>query len=303
MGPKISVLIPTYNRPDLLAQALASVLAQDFVDFEVIVRDDAGRPGEVEDVIGRAADDRILHRRNERNLGDLANNQLLYAEARGQYLAHLDDDDWWQPEFLSCMVSALDTNPDCGIAFANHQIVDGCGAFLSEATRSGDITWGRAGLVTGRHADGRRLAAVARAIPVSHSAVVRAATLDFDRFAKSRAERAWDMHISALSVQRTGWLWYDSRPLSSHRWGHGQLSTRPSDDSTFKGLVWTLRELAADPCFGKEQSALLRQLVKQETQWGLHALLREKRIGWAARHASRASQDLVSIGLPRLRRA
>ena len=117
MEPKVSVLVPTYNRPQLLAKALASVMIQDFCDLEIIVRDDAGRPDEVEDVIKRAGDNRILYRRNEHNSGDYATNVALYAEARGKYLAHLDDDDQWRPEFLQRMVKALDDNLDCGLAF------------------------------------------------------------------------------------------------------------------------------------------------------------------------------------------
>jgi glycosyltransferase involved in cell wall biosynthesis len=300
MKPKVSVLIPTYNRPRLLAEALASVLSQDFEDFEVIVRDDAGRPGEVEDVIRWTADNRILYRRSERNAGDFGANVLLYTEARGYYLAHLDDDDRWRPEFLRRMVNALDNNPDCGIAFANHQVVDERGNFLSEETRSGNIIWGREGLATGRYADGRRLAAVKRAIPVSHSAVVRAETLDLERFARGRAGRAWDMCIAALSVRRTGWLWFEREPLSFYRWGHAdQMTKRPVDDNTFDGLVWTLRELATDPYFAQERPALLRQLARQETMWGLHALMREKHPGPAARHISRASRDLISANLAR----
>jgi glycosyltransferase involved in cell wall biosynthesis len=293
-SPKVSILIPTYNRPDLLTEALASVAAQDFDDFEVIVRDDAGRPDEVEDVIRRTGDERIVYRRNHRNRGVLHTNVRLYSEARGQYLAHLDDDDGWRPHFLSRMVGALEGNPDCGVAFANHLVVDEHGTFLPEKTRRGNTVWGRAGLTTGRHADGRRLAAVARAIPLSHSAVVRAATLDIARFAMSKASRAWDFHIAALSVRRTGWLWFDSEPLSIYRWGHGdQMSNRPADDSTFEGLVWVLRELAADPDFAMERPKLLRQLAKQEAHWSLHSLVREKRIGSAVRHVTRASQDFV----------
>lgn len=303
MRPKVSVLISTYNRPHLLAEALTSVVVQDFADFEVIVRDDAGRPNEAENVVGHIADDRIRYRRNERNQGLLPTNVLLYTEARGQYIAHLDDDDKWQPNFLTRLVSALDKNPECGIAFANHQVVDENGIFLPEKTRTGNITWGRAGLTTGRHADGRRLAAVTRAIPVSHSAVVRATTLDLDLFANSGAKRAWDMHIAALSVRRTGWLWFDSEPLSFYRWGHtGQMSKLPVDDTAFEGLVWTLRELAADPYFVMERPALLRELAKQEAWWGLHSLLREKSVGRATRHMSKASLELLLGSLGRHKR-
>lgn len=291
-SPAVSVLVPTRNRPRLLAEALASVLAQDFGDFEVIVRDDAGTPGEAADVVRGLADRRIVLRRNPANLGDLRTNVLLYAEARGRYLAHLDDDDRWRPHFLRRMTGALDANPDCGIAFANHQVIDAGGAFLPEATRSGSARWGRDGLATGRHADGRRLAAVARAIPAGHSAVIRAATLDLERFTASRAVRAWDMHMAALAVRRTGWAWFDSEPLSCYRWGHpGQMSLHPPGDERYLGLVWTLRELAADPFFAAERPALRRELARQEIRWGLHALLRDKRPGPAARRAGRAARE------------
>lgn len=298
MCPKVSVLIPTYNRPSLLAEALTSVMAQDFADFEVIVRDDGGPPGQVENVMRRIADDRVLYRRNKHNQGLLHTNVLLYTEARGQYLAHLDDDDKWRPDFLGRLVSALEDNPDCGIAFANHRVIDMDGTFLPEETRTGNIIWGRAGLTTGRHADGRRLAAVVRAIPVSHSAVIRTATLDLDLFARGSAKRAWDMHIAALSVRRTGWLWFDSEPLSSYRWGHtDQMSKLPATDITFEGLIWTLRELATDPYFASERPALLHQLAKQEAHWGLHSLLRKKRVGPAATHMSTAVREIVAAGL------
>jgi glycosyltransferase involved in cell wall biosynthesis len=299
MRPEVSVLISTYNRPRMLAEALDSVLSQDFGDFEVIVRDDAGRPGEAEEVIRSTRDGRVSYRRNECNRGLCATNALLYTEARGRYLAHLDDDDRWRPQFLKRMVGALDDNPDCGIAFANHQVTDERGNFLPEETRTGNAAWGRAGLRSGRHADGRRLAAVTRSIPLSHSAVVRAETLDLSVFVSGKARRAWDMHMAALAVRRTGWLWFESEPLSLYRWGHAdQMSGQHVGDDVFDGLVWTLAELAADPWFAAERPALLRQLSKQETLWGLHALLREKRLGTAARLMGRASRDLVSAALP-----
>jgi glycosyltransferase involved in cell wall biosynthesis len=296
--PKVSVLISTYNRPQFLAEALASVLAQDFDDIEVIVRDDAGRPREVEDVIKSFNDDRIAYRRNTRNVRDFETNVLLYNEARGQYLAHLDDDDAWCPGFLKRMVTALDDNPDCGLAFAGSLVMDVRGNPLPERTRSSNAKWGRAGLATGRHSDGRRLAVVARAIPAGHSAVVRAETLDRERFANAKAGRAWDMYIAALSVRRTGWLWFDSEVLSFYRWGHSdQMSGTSTRDDTFEGLVWSLRELASDPYFAAERPALLCQLAKQEGLWSAHKLLREKCLAEAMQHlgrVGRASRDLVT---------
>jgi hypothetical protein len=294
--PKVTVLISTYNRPRLLGEALASVMAQELQDFEVLVRDDAGRAGEVEEVIGQFNDKRITYRRNPTNSGDWGTNVLLYSEAKGRYLAHLDDDDQWRPQFLKRLVDALDVNADCGIAFANHELIDEQGKLLPEQTQIGDAIWGRSGLTTGRHADGRRLAAVARAIPVSHSAVVRSAVLGVEQFTRGSAGRAWDMHIAALSVRSTGWLWFEAEPLSFHRWGHAdQMSRLPTDDLTFTGLTWTLGALAADPVFIAERPALLRQLMKQQAKWGMHALVRQRRPGKAIRQMRKAAGSLIPL--------
>ena len=104
------------------------------------------------------------------------------------------------------------------------------------------------------------------------------------------------MYIAALSVRLTGWLWFEVEPLSFYRWGHAdQMSRRVIDDTTFQGLVWTLGELAADPHFAIERSALVRQLAKQETLWSLHALLRKKHPAEAVRRFSQASREIVAI--------
>jgi len=275
--PLITVLISTYNRPDLLRQALQSVLAQTVQDFEVLVRDDAGRPGEVERVISEMTDPRIHYRRNETNLGDCGTNFALYREAQGEYLAHLDDDDRWKPRALETFLGALQQHSEVGLAFSNQTICDASGQSLGEAeVAAAAARWGRAGLTEGLQANGRYLAAVVRAAPVSNAAMIRRSTLDISRL-DDRAASAWDMWVASQAVRQTGLAWFEPEGLSLYRRHSASLSLARSSDRKFAGLTWCLRQLARDPKFVAERPELRRRLARQEVNWGLNQIVRERR--------------------------
>ena len=104
--PRFSVIIPTFRRPTMLREAVASVLAQTQTDLEVIVVDDAG--GEVGEL---PADPRV--RVVERSVGGGPGAAINtgVGVARGDLLAFLDDDDWFDPRRLELAVRALDSAP------------------------------------------------------------------------------------------------------------------------------------------------------------------------------------------------
>jgi GT2 family glycosyltransferase len=106
----VSVIIPTYNRAGLVQEAVASVLAQSFRDFEVLVVDDASTDGTIEALAPYASRLRLL-RRASRGGVSAARNTGIKA-ARGQWLAFLDSDDLWLPEKLSCQMAYLAQHPD-----------------------------------------------------------------------------------------------------------------------------------------------------------------------------------------------
>ena len=104
--PLFSVIIPTYGRPEFLAEAVASVLAQTVDDFECIVVDDASpEPVTVVD------DPRVRLIRRDENAGEPAARNTGMDHARGQYLAFLDDDDLFTPDRLALALDALDRAP------------------------------------------------------------------------------------------------------------------------------------------------------------------------------------------------
>jgi glycosyltransferase involved in cell wall biosynthesis len=103
--PKISVIIPTHNRAGLLTLTLASVLWQQHVDLEAIVVDDGSTEGEVGTVPG-IDDPRVRVIRTDSAEGvSLARNRGL-GEARGEWIAFLDDDDLWAPTKLAAQLAA-----------------------------------------------------------------------------------------------------------------------------------------------------------------------------------------------------
>jgi glycosyltransferase involved in cell wall biosynthesis len=109
MAPLVSVIIPTYNRVALVQEALASVQAQTFRDFETVVVDDAGTDGTWE-VLSACREIRVLCHPQRRGVSAARNSGI--AASRGQWLAFLDSDDLWLPDKLARQVAYLATRPD-----------------------------------------------------------------------------------------------------------------------------------------------------------------------------------------------
>jgi glycosyltransferase involved in cell wall biosynthesis len=104
------VVIPTYNQPDFLAEALESVFAQTFRDFEVVVVDDGSTddtPARLRACAGRV---RVVRQPNA-GVGAARNRGI--AEARGRWVALLDHDDLWHPEKLAAQVAFMRAHPEC----------------------------------------------------------------------------------------------------------------------------------------------------------------------------------------------
>lgn len=110
----VSVVIPAYNCEAYIREAVDSVLAQTFTDFELIVVNDASTDGTA-DILGtyeRAGSARVVT--HERNCGLSAARNSGIRHARGTYVTFLDADDVWRPEKLAYQMSILEDDP--GIA-------------------------------------------------------------------------------------------------------------------------------------------------------------------------------------------
>ncbi len=91
---KISVIIPTYNRSFLLKRAVRSVLDQNYSNLELIIVDDASSDN-TKDNIKKLRDQRIFYIKNSRNKGPNFSRNLGLRKSRGDYIAFLDDDDYY----------------------------------------------------------------------------------------------------------------------------------------------------------------------------------------------------------------
>ena len=110
MSPKVSVIIPTYNRAQWLPAAIESVLTQTFKDFELIVVDDAST--DQTPTVLQPLREHITYIRHERNLGPGASRNTGIARSSGPFLAFLDSDDLWLPEKLEAQICFFDANPE-----------------------------------------------------------------------------------------------------------------------------------------------------------------------------------------------
>jgi glycosyltransferase involved in cell wall biosynthesis len=116
---RVSVVIPTYNRPELLSKALDSVCSQDYRDIEVIVVDD-GLDMRADEVVAMRNDARIRYVQHAKSMGAPAARNHGVRVATGALVAFLDDDDSWLPGKLSLQVQALqDAGEGVGFCFGS----------------------------------------------------------------------------------------------------------------------------------------------------------------------------------------
>ena len=128
--PIVSVVIPVYDRAAYLAKAVASVLAGDYRDLEILVVDGGSTDGTVETAESLArggAPVRVLH--NPARVVATALNVGLRA-ARGKYVAQLDSDDEYTPSTLQQSVAYLEAHPDCALAISYYDFIDDAGRGL-----------------------------------------------------------------------------------------------------------------------------------------------------------------------------
>ncbi len=124
MNPRVSVIIPTYNRVDKVANAIESVLAQTFSDLEVIVVDDGSSDGTGQ-ALSVIFGDGIRYFPQPNRGASVARNKGI-EEARGEWIAFLDSDDLWERDKLEWQLKAMERfGPKCGgcytdVRFFNH---------------------------------------------------------------------------------------------------------------------------------------------------------------------------------------
>lgn len=145
-APRVSLVVPAFNEPpEILAQSIASITAQSFVDFECLLIDESTDPASIRAAVALCdADPRLRRIVPPQRIGLAASLNLGIDHARGDYLARFDADDVCYPERLALQVTYLDA----------HREVDVLGAGLELITPSGETV-------------------AFRAYPLQHAAIAR----------------------------------------------------------------------------------------------------------------------------------
>lgn len=120
MAPRVSVVVSHYERLAWLGEALASIRAQSFADYEIVVVNDAGPHAAESERLAEAFGARYVGRAF--NGGVAATRNEGVRAARGSIVAYLDDDDLWRPGHLAGLVGLLDARPEVQLAYGDAEV-------------------------------------------------------------------------------------------------------------------------------------------------------------------------------------
>lgn len=123
----VSVMMAAHNAEAWIAEAIESVLAQDFSSFELIVVDDGSTDQTAKIVRNYLKNPRLRFYQNKNQLGIPATRNRILKLARGKYIAVCDADDQMRPFFLTYFTNFMEKNPKTGWAYGNRLVVDGSG--------------------------------------------------------------------------------------------------------------------------------------------------------------------------------
>lgn len=131
--PKVTIMIPTYNQEEYIAEAIESALSQDYPNLEVIVTDDCSKDRTGEIAKRYTTDPRFRYILNETNLGRVGNyHNTLYTHATGEWVINLDGDDYYtDSKFISRAMNRVIADPDIVCHFAKKYISQNLSKYIN----------------------------------------------------------------------------------------------------------------------------------------------------------------------------
>jgi glycosyltransferase involved in cell wall biosynthesis len=250
--PGVSVVIPAYNAAQYLPAALESVVAQTFSDYEVIVVNDGSPDTHALEAALAPYRSRVTYL-TQPNTGPSGARNLAIRHSRGTYIAFLDSDDEWMPEFLARQIELAHTS-DAALVYCD-------------------------GVIVGGTTDGRRLMEMAPSHPevtlerlISEECVVltsctvaRRDTLLEAGLFDERFRRAEDAHLW-LRLARDGarMLWQPA-PLVRHRVRPDSLSADVG--AMLQAYVDVLEDLEKRLAFSPSQRSLIQRQIARRRSW------------------------------------
>lgn len=280
----VSVVLPTHNRPEWLAESVASVLDGEFDDFELIVSNN-GCPDHSRDLSRAVSDSRVTWLEQDESVGMLDNFLAPLTRARGRFVAILHDDDTWAPTFLSSLVPPLLERDDAVLSFCDHFVVDRTGAVDRASTEWQTRRWGRDRLAPGYLQPFYELAA-RQAVPITGCVFRRSALSP----ASVTAEIGpfYDVWISYQLACTGGAAHFEPRRLLNYR-THGSSEMATIDLSGHAAAIRGRSRMAENPHMSPYLGVLHEGLAQDHLSMGA-GLLRNGARSSARRHLKIAAE-------------
>lgn len=234
LEPLVSVIIPTYNRPQYLKQAITSAIAQTYQNIEIIVSDNCS-PENPQSLIESFNDPRIKFYRHPENIGMLGNQFHGFKIATGKYVATLHDDDMWDENFLSKLVPHLETNPYLILAFCDQYIIDGDSKINIVATEQNTRSYKRDQITEGIHKNFTKMGLVDKSIPTAAACVIRNGVINWNTI-PSEVGGMWDLYLTYVCCLSGYGVYYVPEKLTKYR-EHEQTDTMLSGRRSIEAKI------------------------------------------------------------------
>ncbi len=232
--PLVSVIIPTYNRPLYLKQAIESAIRQKYQNIEIIVSDDCSSESP-QALVESFQDSRIRFYRNPQNLGICLNVVNAFKQAKGKYVASLNDDDMWNEDFLTTLVPPLEANPDLVLSFSDYYNVYPDGTINDKSTLSDTRRWKRDRLKEGIYQPFYELGIVHQSVFLAVSTVMRRDAINWDDISPEVGP-IWDFYMTYLACRTGRGAYYHPGKLARYR-EHTQSETQISGKRSFEAKI------------------------------------------------------------------
>ena len=289
----ISVIVPTYRRPDYLTEACASVAQQTFRDFEVLVCDNAAAD-DTASLIEGMNDRRFVYIPRPENLGMVANVYDGLRRARGELVMKLDDDDVLEPDFLQTLSAPMIADAAITVSVSDFSLIDSQGRPLPELKSE-------LARMTGRtHTPANYVrpftAFAARGSFNMVASLLRASALDWTTISEEAAT-AYDLHLLLTLAQDAAPAYYTPRELMRYR-QHSESDSRTRPARQASGALFALEHALAS---GRHADVEMLRLSIRNTAISLcRSLLREGKVTEARTAMTRAGLTGIDVEALRL---
>ena len=248
----VSVVIPAYRVTDYIAEAIESVLAQTFHDFEIIVVNDGCPDTAALEQALQPYETKILYLKQEKNAGPSATRNAGIRAARGDFIAFLDADDIYEPEYLAVQLQMLRAHPTADMVYGSSLIFgdDPCVGMPIEAFRPSHGPVTTVSLLLGK-------------VTVSLMSVVRREMLFRAGLFDETIRKCEDFDLWLRMTKLGGRIIYHSQPIAHYRVRGDSASADPIEMGQYLMMVGAKFERESD--LTAEEAAALAEARLQWT--------------------------------------